>query len=75
MSIAQQALSLFAAERGYLEDVEIAKVVSFESALLAYASHEHADLLKEIDQSGDYNGEIEAKLKALLDSFKATQSW
>ncbi|KAA1333825.1 F0F1 ATP synthase subunit alpha, partial [Escherichia coli] len=75
MSIAQQALSLFAAERGYLEDIEIAKVVSFEAALLAYASREHADLLKEIDQSGDYNGEIEAKLKALLESFKATQSW
>ncbi|MCE1645017.1 F0F1 ATP synthase subunit alpha, partial [Enterobacter hormaechei] len=54
---------------------DIAIVVSFEAALLAYASREHADLLKEIDQSGDYNGEIEAKLKALLESFKATQSW
>ncbi|MCE1658333.1 F0F1 ATP synthase subunit alpha, partial [Enterobacter hormaechei] len=54
---------------------EIAKVIDFESALLAYANREHADLLKEIDQSGGYNEEIEAKLKALLDSFKATQSW
>ncbi|KAA1446831.1 F0F1 ATP synthase subunit alpha, partial [Escherichia coli] len=75
MSVAQQSLSLFSAERGYLEDIEIAKVIDFESALLAYANREHADLLKEIDQSGGYNEEIEAKLKALLDSFKATQSW
>ncbi|MCE1667481.1 F0F1 ATP synthase subunit alpha, partial [Enterobacter hormaechei] len=55
MSVAQQSLSLFSAERGYLEDIEIAKVIDFESALLAYANREHADLLKEIDQSGGYN--------------------
>ena len=59
MSVAQQSLSLFAAERGYLEDVEISKVVPFEVALLAYASREHADLLKEINQTGSYNEEIE----------------
>ncbi|KAA1461358.1 F0F1 ATP synthase subunit alpha, partial [Escherichia coli] len=38
MSVAQQSLSLFSAERGYLEDIEIAKVIDFESALLAYAN-------------------------------------
>ena len=75
MSVAQQALSLFAAERGYLEDVELAKIGDFETALLAYATREHSILLKEIDQTGKYNDEIEAKLNALLDSFKATQSW
>ncbi|SPP31837.1 ATP synthase subunit alpha [Arsenophonus endosymbiont of Aleurodicus floccissimus] len=75
MSVAQQALSLFAAERGYLEDVELAKIGDFETSLLTYATREHSILLKEIDQTGKYNDEIEAKLNALLDSFKATQSW
>ncbi|AUU83361.1 F0F1 ATP synthase subunit alpha [Leclercia adecarboxylata] len=75
MSVAQQGLVLFAAERGYLGDVELAKIGSFEAALLAYADRDHAPLMQEINQSGGYNDEIEGKLKSLLDSFKATQSW
>ncbi|MDU1024716.1 MAG: F0F1 ATP synthase subunit alpha, partial [Leclercia adecarboxylata] len=75
MSVAQQGLVLFAAERGYLEDVELAKIGSFEAALLAYVDRDHAPLMQEINQTGGYNDEIEGKLKSLLDSFKATQSW
>lgn len=75
MSVAQQALSLYAAERGYLEDIEIAKIGAFEEALVAYASREHADLMNEIGPAGNYNDDIEGKLKNMLESFKATQSW
>ena len=41
MSVAQQSLVLFAAERGYLADVELAKIGSFEAALLAYVDRDH----------------------------------
>ena len=75
MSVAQQSLVLFAAERGYLNDVEVAKVVSFEAALVAYADREHAELLNHINQTGNFNDEIEGKLKAVLETFKKTQSW
>ena len=49
MSVAQQALVLFAAERGYLEDVELNKIGDFEAALLSYANNEHADLMAEVN--------------------------
>ncbi|UMX49401.1 hypothetical protein MJ390_29815 [Klebsiella pneumoniae] len=75
VSVARQSLVLFAAERGYLADVELAKIGSFEAALLAYVDRDHAPLMQEINQSGGYNDEIEGKLKGILDSFKATQSW
>ena len=75
MSVAQQSLVLFAAERGYLNDVEVAKVVSFEAALVAYADREHAELLNHINQTGNFNDEIEGKLKDILETFKKTQSW
>ncbi len=42
MSVAQQSLVLFAAERGYLADVELSKIGSFEAALLAYVNRDHA---------------------------------
>jgi F-type H+/Na+-transporting ATPase subunit alpha len=75
MSVAQQALVLFAAERGYLEDVELNKIGDFEAALLSYANNEHADLMAEVNAKADYNDDIVARLSALLDSFKATQTW
>ncbi|MGP1933475.1 MAG: F0F1 ATP synthase subunit alpha [Arsenophonus sp. NC-XBC3-MAG3] len=75
MSVAQQALSLFAAERGYLEDIELSKIGNFEISLLDYVTREHSILLKEIDQTGKYNDEIETKFNTLLDYFKETQSW
>ncbi len=51
------------------------KIGSFEAALLAYVDRDHAPLMQEINQTGGYNDEIEGKLKGILDSFKATQSW
>ncbi|MCS3457037.1 F0F1 ATP synthase subunit alpha [Aeromonas rivuli] len=75
MSVAAQALVLFAAEKGYLSDVEIAKVVDFEAALLSYANTQHAELMADINATADYNDAIVGKLTALLDDFKATQTW
>ena len=75
MTVAEQSIVLYAAERGYLEDVELAKVLSFETALLAYAHSQYADFVKQIDETGNYNDEIESKLKAMLESFKSTQTW
>ena len=39
MSVAQQSLVLFAAEKGYLADVELSKIVDFEAALLLSLIH------------------------------------
>ncbi|MFO6424559.1 F0F1 ATP synthase subunit alpha [Motilimonas sp. KMU-193] len=75
MSIVEQALALFAAEKGFLRDVELNKVLDFESALLSYAKNEHGDFIAALNESGDYSGEIEAKLTSILESFKSTQTW
>ncbi|MGL5091358.1 MAG: F0F1 ATP synthase subunit alpha [Aeromonas sobria] len=75
MSVAQQSLVLFAAEKGYLSDVELNKIVDFEAALLSYANTQHAELMAEINAKADYNDAIVGKLTALLDNFKATQTW
>ncbi len=75
MSVAQQAVSLFAANEGFLDDVELEKVGSFEGALLSFMGSEHTDLMKRIDDTGDYNDEIAKGLKTALESFKANQVW
>ncbi|SDU33572.1 F0F1 ATP synthase subunit alpha [Halopseudomonas salegens] len=75
MSIAEMAISIFSAEKGFLTDVEMNKIGAFEKALLAYFKRDHADLLAKINEKGDYNDEIEAGIKSGIENFKATQSW
>ncbi|MGO2415326.1 MULTISPECIES: F0F1 ATP synthase subunit alpha [Cobetia] len=75
MSVADMAISLFAANEGYLNDVDVSKVLDFEKALLDFMRSEHADLLDKINQSGGYDDEIKNGLKAGVEKFKATQSW
>ena len=58
MSVAEQAISLLAANKGFLDDVEVNKVVDFEDAMQAYLKSNEADLLAKINEIGDYNDEI-----------------
>ncbi len=74
-SVAEMGVILYAADKGYLRDVEVNKVGDFESALLSYMHAEHGDLLQQIVESGAYNDEIEATFKAAIEKFKATQTW
>ncbi len=69
MSIAQMAVSLYAANEGYLDDIEVNKVRDFEEALLSYMKSEHSELMNQIDATGDYSDEIQQGLKVAIDSF------
>jgi F-type H+-transporting ATPase subunit alpha len=69
LSVAEMALSLFAVNEGYLDGVAVDKVIDFEIALHEFARSNHADLLDSINDSGDYNDEIAASLKAVCDGF------
>jgi F-type H+/Na+-transporting ATPase subunit alpha len=75
MSVAQMAISLFAANQGYLDDVEVKKVVDFEHALQSWMKSNQADLIDSINAAGDYNDSIENALRAALEKFKATNTW
>ena len=75
MPVSEQALVLFAAEFGHLDDVEVERIGSFESALLAYANSNHADFMKDLAKSGDYNDSIKDQLKAIVENFKKNGAW
>lgn len=75
MSVFEQAIVIFAAEKGFLRDVEIASLGRFEAALLAYAKDQYAQLVAEVDQTGAWNDSIEAQFVTLMENFKATQTW
>ena len=69
LSVAEMALSLYAVNEGYIDDVDIAKVGDFEAALHDYARGNYGDLLDKINEFGDYNDEIEGELKGVMEAF------
>jgi F-type H+-transporting ATPase subunit alpha len=75
LSIADMAVSLFAANEGYLDDVDAKKVVDFEAALHGYMNSSQKALMDKINQTADYNPEIEQALHDALKEFKASHTW
>ena len=75
LSIAEQAVSLFAANEGFLDDIELNKVGDFEAALHSNMNSAQSELMGKINQSGDYNDDIAASLRSAIESFKSSSVW
>jgi F-type H+-transporting ATPase subunit alpha len=75
MTVAEMGVVLFAANEGMLVDIEVEKVLDFESALVSYMNTEHADFMKEVNEQGAYTDEIVEAMKKALETFKSTQTW
>jgi len=75
MSVGGMAISLYAVNEGYLDDIEVEGAVPFEAALHAHAHANAAELMEQIDRTGAYGEDIQAGLKALLEEFKASGAY
>ena len=75
LSVAELSVSLFVANEGYLDDVDIAKVSLFEEKLREYMNSEQTQLMDLINAKPEYTDEVKAGLTKSVESFKATQSW
>ena len=75
MAIASQALSIYAVNEGYLDDVPVAKIGAFEEALHAHFANTAGELMGKINSTGNWNEEFEAAFKKGIEEFKATGSW
>jgi F-type H+-transporting ATPase subunit alpha len=69
LSVAEMALSLYAVNEGYLDKIDVHHVVDYESELHDFAKSNYAADLDRINETGDYNDEIEASLKTICDAF------
>ena len=75
LTIAEMAVSLFAVDKGYIDDVEVSKVVDFEKAMHDFMRSQYKDLLDNINNTGDFNDDIEAGLTKAIEDFKAKGAW
>ena len=75
MSIAEQAAVIYASNEGFLADVPVEKIGSFEESYLRYMHDEQSELMKEIDDTANYNDDIAGRLKSSLETFKQNHSY
>ncbi len=75
LSVAQMSVSLFAVDRGYIDDVELSKVGDFEAALLSYMGSAQKALMDKINATGDFDDAIESGLKSAIEEFKKNHTW
>ena len=75
LTVGEMAISLYAVDKGYIDDVDKSKVVAFEAAMHDYLRSNNKDLLDQINETGDYNDDIEAAIKKAVEAFKANGVW
>ncbi len=70
MGVAEMAVSLFAVNKGYMDGLEVKKVLAFESALQAYMKDKGRAIMEKIRASNDLDAETEKELAAAVENFK-----
>ncbi len=75
MSVAEMAVSLFAAENGYLDEIPVEKIQAYEQALLQYMHSDHQELLDKVNERGVYDDDVQQGFTAALTAFKDKGAW
>ena len=75
LSVAGIAVSLYAVENAYLDDVELEKVGAFEAALHNFMHSERKELMAAIEAKPEYTDETAAALQDSLEEFKQNHTW
>ncbi|HTY03775.1 MAG TPA: F0F1 ATP synthase subunit alpha [Rhodocyclaceae bacterium] len=70
LSVADMAVSLFAINQGYLDDVEVPKLLAFEADLHKYMKAQHASLMDKVESTKDLDKEGETQMAAAIAEFK-----
>ncbi|MEE8109204.1 MAG: F0F1 ATP synthase subunit alpha [Gammaproteobacteria bacterium] len=75
LTVADMAVSLFAVNEGFIDEVDVKKVVDYEAALHAYVRANHAELMDTINATGDYNDDIANGLRKAIEDFKVNGAY
>jgi len=75
MSVAEMALSIYAVNNGYMDKVDLKKVVAFEAALQGFAQSNYGSMLEDINRNPKFSKENEAALKKCIEDFVATGTY
>jgi F-type H+-transporting ATPase subunit alpha len=70
--VAEMAVTLFSVNKGYFDDIPVAKALAFESALHSAMKSQQKSLMDTIESTKDLNADNEKLLAAAIEDFKKT---
>ena len=75
LAVWEMALTLFAANYGSFDDIEVKKALAAERSLRDYCKSKYADLVNNIESKKDLSADDEKALKAAIDDWKKNGSF
>ena len=70
MTVAEQVISVFTGVRGYLDDVELNKIKTFETKILDKIKNEKPEIVDSIQSSGKLEKDVENSLVQIIEEYK-----
>jgi len=70
LPISLMASTLFAVNKGFMDDIDVKKVLDFEHGLHQFLKTSHAALLTKLEQAKAMDKDAEAELTAAIGAFK-----
>jgi F-type H+-transporting ATPase subunit alpha len=70
LQVWELAVTLYTVNNGYLDDVEVAQVLSFEKSLKDHIKAKHEALIQRVEETKELSKDDEAELAATIQEFK-----
>ena len=70
LSVAEQVISVFSGVNGYLDDIDLGQIKSFESDLIDLMRSTHQDIINSINESGNLDDDVKDRLVGIIEDFK-----
>ncbi|MES2402065.1 MAG: F0F1 ATP synthase subunit alpha, partial [Pseudomonadota bacterium] len=70
LSISNMAATLFAVNKGFMDDIEVKKVLAFEAGLHSYLKDKNAALMAKLEANKAMDKDAEAELNTAVAEFK-----
>jgi len=71
----QLSASLYAANNGFLDNIEVKDILPFEKGMMDHLKSKYADLIGRIEDTKELSKDDEAALKAAIEDFKRSASF
>ncbi|MEM8734149.1 MAG: F0F1 ATP synthase subunit alpha [Planctomycetota bacterium] len=70
LGVGEQVIGIYAASKGFMDDVDVANISDFESKLLEFMRDRKQDVIDKLVEAGDLTEEVESGIKAAIEEFK-----
>lgn len=75
LNIAEMAVSLYAVEKGFLDDIPVEKIVAFENELRGFLMAQYQDFVSTVMETPKLTDEASSQIEKIITEFKSTQTW